>query len=151
MKKFLLTAIAIIFLCCSLNVHSLNLRMKNPLGLKGNTLRNFVNNLHLGLQDFQNIHYAKLAFSFGTNGKDRMDKASLKNFLNGSSKNMGGGDVPDFIIDRFWNESVRHVEDSITFEQFQKELVFCLNRDIYDFTGDILLEDPDYEWNPSKK
>merc|ERR1712160_108623 len=85
-----------------------------------------------------------------TDGPKEMSKKGISAFLNNSSKQIGGTGVPPFIVDRFWNESVKHTsangEEALTFAAWQTEMVFCLKRDITDFTKDIIKEDPSWKY-----
>merc|ERR1711957_29676 len=149
----------ILLLCvCFLNVHSLNVKknsIENPLGIKGKALIQFVNGLHAGLETFSNKAVAGQIFGqvadiIIKDGPKEMSKKGVSAFLNNSSKQIGGTGVPPFIVDRFWNESVKHTrlngEEALTFAAWQAEMVFCLKRDITDFTKDIIKEDPKWKY-----
>merc|ERR1712195_192747 len=149
----------ILLLCvCFLNVHSLNVKknsIENPLGIKGKALIQFVNGLHAGLETFSNKAVAGQIFGqvadiIIKDGPKEMSKKGISAFLNNSSKQIGGTGVPPFIVDRFWNESVKHTsangEEALTFAAWQTEMVFCLKRDITDFTKDIIKEDPKWKY-----
>merc|ERR1711957_563563 len=149
----------ILLLCvCFLNVHSLNVKknsIENPLGIKGKALIQFVNGLHAGLETFSNKAVAGQIFGqvadiIIKDGPKEMSKKGISAFLNNSSKQIGGTGVPPFIVDRFWNESVKHTsangEEALTFAAWQTEMVFCLKRDITDFTKDIIKEDPSWKY-----
>merc|ERR1711957_143446 len=149
----------ILLLCvCFLNVHSLEIKknsIENPLGIKGKALIQFVNGLHAGLETFSNKAVAGQIFGqvadiIIKDGPKEMSKKGVSAFLNNSSKQIGGTGVPPFIVDRFWNESVKHTrlngEEALTFAAWQAEMVFCLKRDITDFTKDIIKEDPKWKY-----
>merc|ERR1711957_223413 len=142
----------ILLLCvCFLDVHSLEIKknsIENPLGIKGKALIQFVNGLHAGLETFSNKAVAGQIFGqvadiIITDGPKEMSKKGISAFLNNSSKQIGGTGVPPFIVDRFWNESVKHTsangEEALTFAAWQTEMEFCL-------TKDIIKEDPKWKY-----
>ena len=140
--------VTILFLSLSLlNVHSLSLKNKNPLGLKGKPLLGFVNNLHAGLDFFEDTKGAKWIFDQVADRGKYMSRDGMKIFLSKASASMGGGaGVPKWVVDRFWNEAEKKIKGEVDFEGFQNEMIFAISRDIVDFTKDIIKENPNWKY-----
>merc|ERR1712151_1450336 len=90
---------------CLLNVQSLTLRNRNPMGLKGAPLIGFVENLHQGLEFFENTEAARWVFNKVADKGGEMSRAGM----------MGNGNVPEWVIDRFYGEASKNLQGQISF------------------------------------
>merc|ERR1712151_202745 len=139
--------LSIIFVSfCLLNVQSLTLRNRNPMGLKGAPLIGFVENLHQGLEFFENTEAARWVFNKVADKGGEMSRAGMKKFLTRAAGMMGNGNVPEWVIDRFYGEASKNLQGQISFNGFQNEMIFAMKRDIKEFTADILKENPSWRY-----
>lgn len=146
MSNATFATVLFILSCVFSNVQSLNLKLRNPLGLKGAPLIGFVNNLHAGLEFFQDKENSKKVFDMVSGPDHQMVRSEMEAFLNKASETMGGTQVPEWVVDRFWNEASKNKSGAVSGTSFQDEMVFAISRDIKDFTADILKEDPTWKY-----
>merc|ERR1712032_721479 len=131
---------------CLFNVQTLTLKNRNPMGLKGAPLIEFVENLHMGLEFFENTEAAKWVFDQVADKRTKMSRDGMKNFLTKAAGMMGNGSVPKWVIDRFYGEAGKDLKGEISFSSFQNEMIFAMKRDIKQFTADILKENPAWKY-----
>ena len=134
---------------CFISVHSLSLKNKNPIGLKGEALKNFTITLYEKKAKYENIPFAKKEFDSLAGPKQYLTKDDVKTMMDQKAIVAGAKAAPQFVIDRFYNLANTKNNGKITFEQFQPSMVSILTIDIKDFGGDLLKEDPTWKYVPT--